>query len=404
MNVAEISTNVHYIGVNDRRTDLFESLWPLPYGVSYNSYLVAGPEKVAIIDGVEAAYALEQIGHIREILGDRKPDYLVINHMEPDHSGAIRILREVYPDITIVATRQALDMVKGYYGEEASTIAVKEGDSISLGEGATLRFVPIPMVHWPETMVSILEEEKILFSGDAFGCFGALNGGVTDEEMSTDHYFPEMLRYYSNIVGKYGAFVQKALKKLESVEIAAICPTHGPVWRGRIAEVVGLYDRLSRYEPLDNGVTIIYGSMYGNTARLAEEAARALTAAGVRDISIHDASRSGHSYIISDIFRHRGLIVAAPTYNDTLFPPVKTLLDAIATRGVKNREVLLFGSNTWAQRAVPVMEEILAKAGIEPIASPVVMKQSASADVIAAVRQSAAALAARLATFNQQLD
>lgn len=393
MNTARISDSVYYIGVNDRTTERFEALWPLPSGVSYNSYLVVGPEKVAVIDGVEAAHASELIDHIRTLLGARRPDYLIINHMEPDHSGAIRILRQAYPDMTIVGNRITAEMVKGFYGLDRNVMTVSDGDVLPLGDDISLGFHLTPMVHWPETMMTYLGRERVLFSGDAFGCFGALNGAVIDCDMNTDRYFPEMVRYYSNIVGKYGAHVQKAFAKIKGLDVDAICSTHGPVWRERKEEVLALYDRLSRYEPLDNGVTVVYGSMYGNTARMAEAAAAALAEAGVKDISVHDASHSDLSFIISDIFRHRGLIIAAPTYSATLFPPVAAVIDAIVTRGVKNRSVGLVGSFTWAQQSAKIMASRLAEAGIDTVVPPVTVKQSAGEDALSEIRSMAAALA-----------
>lgn len=395
MTGTDISEKVHYIGVNDRTTPKFEGLWPLPYGVSYNSYVVCGEDKIAIIDGVEASHAREQIGLIKARIGDRCPDYLVINHMEPDHSGAIAALRAEWPDLAIVGNAQTLSMVRGFYGVERHTITVKDGDTLDLG-GATLQFILTPMVHWPETMMTYMTEERTLFSGDAFGCFGALNGAVADTDMDTDRYMPEMVRYYSNIVGKYGAFVQRALKKLADVPVGTICSTHGPVWRQRAAEVVGLYDRMSRYEPLDNGATVVYGSMYGNTARMAEAAAQGLAEAGVRDISVVNASTTDLSFILADIFRHRGLVVASPTYSDGIFPPVGAVLEAIALRGVVGREVALLGSHTWAQQAVKTMGACMEKCGIVPVGDPVVAKQAPTPDILAACREAGAAVGARL--------
>ena len=220
MRTVRISDRVHYIGVNDRTTTKFEGMWPLPLGVSYNSYIVEGSEKTAIIDGVEASRAMQHIDAIKQILGDRRPDYLVINHMEPDHSGAVRMLRQAFPGIVIVGNAMTLAFNRGYYGIDSQTLQVKDGDTLPLGGDTTLRFHLTPMVHWPETMVTYLEEEQTLFSGDAFGCFGALNGAVVDTDMNTARYFPEMVRYYTNIVGKYGQFVQKALKKLEGLALA----------------------------------------------------------------------------------------------------------------------------------------------------------------------------------------
>lgn len=396
MKTERISERIHYVGVNDRTTHRFEGMWPLPMGVSYNSYLIEGSEKCAIVDGVEVSHSLQLVDHVNALLGGRKPDYLIINHMEPDHSGAIRILRNVYPDLVIVGNAQTLSMVKGFYGEESGTLAVKDGDILSLGPETTLQFALTPMVHWPETMMTYLREEQTLFSGDGFGCFGALNGAVIDNEMDTERYFPEMVRYYSNIVGKYGTFVQRALKKLAGIEISTICPTHGPVWRSEIAKVVGLYDTLSRYEPLDNGVTIVYGSMYGNTELMAETAADALADAGIKEISVLNASVTDLSYIIADIFRHRGLVIASPTYSNTLFPPITAVMEAISIRGIQNREILTIGSHTWAHQAVYEMGRHLTDAKLTTITDPVIVKQAPDSDTLAQIRAAATLLAQKL--------
>lgn len=399
MRAVKISDKIHYIGVNDRITHKFEGMWPLPYGVSYNSYIVKGEEKTAIIDGVEAGHALRQIDLIKGILGDRQPDYLIINHMEPDHSGAIRMLRQAFPNIKITGNAQTIGMVNGFYGIDGNTHIIKDGDVLKLGDKTTLHFALTPMVHWPETMVTYLEEEKTLFSGDAFGCFGALNGAVIDHDMETGRYFPEMIRYYSNIVGKYGAFVQKALKKLSGLALATVCPTHGPVWRDKITDVIELYDRLSRYEPLDNGVTIVYGSMYGNTELMAETAAEALAEAGVKNISVFNASQTDISYIIADIFRHRGLIVASPTYSDSLFPPVAAVMEAIALRGVKNRETIIFGSHTWSQKSIAIMSQHINACGMNCVSEPVSVKQAPTNLQLEQCREAAFELARKLAEY-----
>lgn len=396
MKTERISERIHHVGVNDRTTHRFEGMWPLPMGVSYNSYLIEGSEKCAIVDGVEVSHSLQLVDHINELLAGRKPDYLIINHMEPDHSGAIRILRNVYPDLVIVGNAQTLSMVKGFYGEEGGTLAVKDGDTLSLGPETTLQFALTPMVHWPETMMTYLHEEQTLFSGDGFGCFGALNGAVTDNEMDTERYFPEMVRYYSNIVGKYGTFVQRALKKLAGTELSTICPTHGPVWRSEIAKVVELYDTLSRYEPLDNGVTIVYGSMYGNTELMAETAADALADAGIKEISVLNASVTDLSYIIADIFRHRGLVIASPTYSNTLFPPITAVMEAISIRGIQNREILTIGSHTWAHQAVYEMGRHLTDAKLTTITDPIIVKQAPDSDALARIRTAATLLAQKL--------
>lgn len=396
MKTAKVSDKVYYIGVNDRTTQKFEGMWPLPNGVSYNSYLVVGEDKTAVIDGVEVSHALQQIDTIKSILGDREPDYLIINHMEPDHSSGIRLLRQAFPDIKIIGNQQTLGMVKGYYGVDDNAVALKDGETLTLGDSTHLRFIMTPMLHWPETMMTYLEEEKTMFSGDAFGCFGALNGAVIDKDMNTDRYFPEMLRYYSNIVGKYGAFVQKAFKKLEGVPVETICSTHGPVWREQIAKVLDLYDKLSRYEPLDNGVAIVYGSMYGNTERLAEAAAETLAECGVKEIEMLNASFTDLSYIIAAIFRHKGLILAAPTYSDTLFPPVSAVIESIIVRGIKNRQIALMGSHTWAHQATKVMSQRLDACGITCVTEPVVNKQGPDENDFAACRDMAKTLAETL--------
>lgn len=383
----QISENVYYIGVNDRTTARFEGLWPIPRGVSYNSYLVIGEEKTAIIDGVETSHALEQIDAIRRILGDCRPDYLVINHMEPDHSGSIAMLRNAFPGLTVVGNATTLSMVKGYYGIDCDTLAVKDGESLALGSGTTLGFYLTPMVHWPETMMTHAVEAKILFAGDAFGCFGALNGAVTDTEMDVEPYFPEMVRYYSNIVGKYGRFVKKAIEHVGALDFNTICSTHGPVWREHLGRVVDLYTAMAAYEPLDEGAVVIYGSMYGNTARMAEAVAQGLAQGGVRSIAMHDVSVSDTSYVIADIFRYRRIVLAAPTYSDGLFPPMASIIDAMAIRGISNRKVAIVGSYTWAPRALKAMTESLSGCNVEIVGDGLSVKQAPDAGSLDACRE-----------------
>ena len=302
----KITENIYYVGVNDRNKTLFEGLWPLPNGVSYNSYLI-DDEKVCLIDTVEVDFFTQFIEHIHEVIGDRKVDYLVINHMEPDHSGSIALIKKYYPEIQIVGNKKTFQMMEGFYGITEGTVEVKNGDSIALGK-QTLNFVLTPMVHWPETMVTLCG--TTLFSGDAFGCFGALNGGIIDAQINCDTYWLEMERYYSNIVGKYGTPVQNALKKLADVKLDYICATHGPVWHEYINKVIAIYDRLSKYET-EPGLVICYGTMYGNTERAAEVIARAASEAGVKNIVVYNVSKTHHSYIIRDVFRYKGLIVGA---------------------------------------------------------------------------------------------
>lgn len=381
MNISKITPHIDYVGINDRVTDRFEGLWPLPYGVSYNSYIVRD-EKTALIDTVEIGFVEDLLAHIRGIDPDMTIDYLVVNHMEPDHSGGIPVLLEAYPQLKLVGNKQTIGMLKGFYHIEDDDrfIEVKTGNTISLG-AVTLSFTLTPMVHWPETMMTYVEEEKVLFTGDAFGCFGALNGGVTDDEMVTDHFFGEMYRYYSNIVGKYGRFVQKAMQAVSGLKFEYVCSTHGPVWHSRISEVVDIYNRLSLYEPED-GVVIVYGSMYGNTATVAEALASRLCARGIRNIKIHNASKSNMSYIISDAFRYKGLIVGSATYSMRMFPEIERFMTAMETREVNNKVFAAFGSFTWAPAALPAILEAARRIGMEPVAT-LMMKQSADADTMA---------------------
>ena len=372
-----ITNNIHYVGVNDRSKSLFEGLWPLPNGVSYNSYLI-DDEKTCIIDTVEVDFFTQFIENIREVLGDRPVDYLVINHMEPDHSGSIALLRKYYPDMQIVGNKKTFQMMQGFFGISDQLLEVKNGDTLSLGSH-DLQFVLTPMVHWPETMMTLCG--TTLFSGDAFGCFGALNGGIIDEQINCDTFWLEMVRYYSNIVGKYGIPVQNALKKLDGVKLDYICSTHGPVWHEHIEKVVGLYDRMSRYET-EPGLVICYGTMYGNTERMAEHIARAASQAGLKNIVVYNVSKTHHSYILRDIFRYRGLIVGAPTYNTGLYHEMEVLLSKIAGKDIKGDHLFgWFGSHGWASKAVSKIAEWNEQhLHFQPVGEPVDMKQALTAE------------------------
>ena len=374
----EITNGIHYVGVNDRHKHIFEGLWPLPYGVSYNSYIIVD-EKIALVDTVEADFFTQYLDNIRSVIGDRPIDYIIVNHMEPDHSGSLALIKKYYPNAKIVGNKKTFGMMQGFYrvgnDTDGDTLEVKNGDTLQLGSH-TLAFTLVPMVHWPETMVTLDTTANVLFSGDAFGCFGALNGAYIDAEMNCDIYWDEMLRYYSNIVGKYGTPVQQALKKLAGVKIDYICSTHGPVWHEHIERVVGMYDRLSRYEGAD-GLVIAYASMYGNTERAAEVIARAASEAGVKNIIMHDVSRTHHSYIIADIFRYRALILGAPTYNNGLYPQMESLLSELAGRDMKNRLLGWFGSFSWAGKAMKTIGEWNeTRLHFEPVGTPVEIKQS----------------------------
>lgn len=369
----KITDNIFYVGANDRTTHLFERLWSLRRGVSYNSYVVVD-EKIAVVDTVEASCAPGYLCSIEKATAGRPVDYLVVNHMEPDHSGSIAALRQRYPDMKIIGNAKTLQMIAGYYGITDNLLEVTDGYTLSLGS-ESLTFYLVPMVHWPETMVTYGNEAKILFSGDAFGCFGALDGGVTDEELCFEDYYDEMVRYYACIVGKYGAPVQKALQKLGSLPMDIVASTHGPVWKRRIADVIKVYDRLSRYEA-ERGIVVAYGSMYGNTAGLCEEIACSLRAKGVDKIKIYDLSSADMSEVLRDVFLYRGLVVASPTYNNELFPPVRELLTKIAERTVKGRLFGFAGSYTWASAALKRCAEMAEKNGWEVIPCTIEQKQS----------------------------
>lgn len=369
----KLTDNIYYIGVNDRTTALFEGLWPLPAGVSYNSYLI-DDEKTAVIDCVGPEFFEEHLANMRSVLGNRTVDYIVVNHMEPDHSGALALFRQFYPQARIVGNKKTISMLEGYYGiDGADCIAVADGTTLELGRH-TLSFHLVPMVHWPETMVTYDSTSGTLFSGDAFGCFGALNGTVLDTETDIEPYFPEMRRYYSNIVGKYATPVQNALKKLAAINIKMICPTHGPVWTEAAGRVIAEYDRMSRYEA-EEGAVVVYASMYGNTRQMAEEVAHGLSEAGIRKIVVHDAARTPLSFILSDIFTYKGLAIGATTYNGDVNPAVKAVLEAVKLREVKHRAMAAFGSFTWAGKAAKTISDFADNMGYTQPAHAVEMKQ-----------------------------
>ncbi|MDD6210818.1 MAG: FprA family A-type flavoprotein [Bacteroidales bacterium] len=373
----KVEDKIYYVGVNDREKHLFENLWPLPHGVSYNSYLILD-DKTALVDTVDICYSDRFLQQVEILLDGRKLDYLIINHMEPDHSGSIRLLKQKYPDVILVGTPKAFDMINGFFGAAIADnkMEVKDGHKLSLGEHQ-LTFYTAPMVHWPEVMFTYDETVKLLFSADAFGTFGTIDGGVTDEQIDTELHMQEMYRYYSNIVGKYGNPVQKALSKLASIEVKTICSTHGPIWKKRMEEAVSIYDRLSRYEA-EEGVVIAYGSMYGNTEQMAEAIAEGCVAGGIHKVILHSVSKSHQSYILSDIFRYKGLILGSPTYSNVLYPGVESLLSKIVVREIRNRYLGLFGSFTWAGAAARHLQTFSENSKMELISNALEIKQSLS--------------------------
>lgn len=374
----EILQDIYYVGVNDRKTNLFESLWTIPMGVSYNAYII-NDEKNALIDTVENEYSDLFLEKIIDVLGDKPLDYLVVNHLEPDHSGSILKIVAKYPSIKIIGNAKTIPMLQSFYGNIAETLKIDDGGELNLGKHI-IKFYLIPMVHWPETMATFDTTTGAIFSGDALGCFGALNGGVTDNELVTEPYFNEMIRYYSAIVGKYGAMVQKALQKLSTLNIKAICSTHGPVWINEIPKVIKYYDKLSKYEA-ENGVTIVYGSMYGHTAATAEKIATAIAAKGVKNIDIYDLARVDKSFALASVFKYNTVIVGSPAYNSEVFPPVREFLAMIKERGVKNRFFASFGDYSWAKAAFKKFDDFATEMNFTNLQNAIYQKSNEQADV-----------------------
>ncbi len=368
-NTVKVTDKIYWLGVNDRRTHLFENMWPIPNGVSYNSYLIVD-EKIALVDTLEYGSSDDYLDKIEEIIDGKPIDYLIINHMEPDHSGAIKTIVEKYPNIKLVGNLKTFKILDSYFGYKDNQYMVEDGDGLDLGHH-TLKFVMTPWVHWPETMMTYDLTEKVLFSGDAFGSWGTLDGGIFDDEIEFEDYYEEdMRRYYSNIVGKYSNMVQKAFKKLDGVDVKYICSTHGPIWRSDVNKVLGLYDKWSKYEAED-GVVIIYGSMYGNTAKIADCIARKLSEQGIKKIRVHDASKTHLSYLINEIWRYKGVILGSCAYNSGMLPTMENLTRTLEHMGVKNRFLGLFGSYSWNGGGVKSLFKFQENMELELVADPI---------------------------------
>lgn len=346
-----ITEDIRYIGVNDHDIDLFEGQYQVPNGISYNSYVIMD-EKIAIMDTVDKRKQTEFLENLETALAGRTPDYLVISHMEPDHASSIQAVVERYPEITLVGNAKTFPMLKLYFDLDTSrALTVKEGDTLKLGRHE-LTFVMAPMVHWPEVMVSYEDSEKILFSADAFGTFGALNGNLFNDEVDFEKdWIDDARRYFTNIVGKYGIQVQALLKKAAGLDIQMICPLHGPVWRNNLNYFIEKHDKWSKYEPEDQAVAIIYGSIYGNTEQAADALAAKLGAKGVKNIAVYDASKTDVSELIAEIFRVSHVVIACPTYNGGIYPPIENLLAHMKALAVQNRTVAVMDNGTWAATA-----------------------------------------------------
>lgn len=347
--IRKVTEDILWVGCNDRRITLFENLFPVPKGVSYNSYLILD-EKVTLMDTVDASATEQFFENLEAGLAGRSIDYLVVHHMEPDHAANIKLLLEKYPEIQVVASAKALQMIGQFFDLDLSgrSMEVKEGDTLSTGSH-TFHFVAAPMVHWPEVLVSYDEKEKILFSADAFGTFGALNGTIFNDEVDFEReYLADARRYYANIVGKYGMQVQGLLKKAAGLDIQMICPLHGPIWRTDLSWFIDKYDKWSRYEPEEKAVVVLYGSIYGHTEQAVNALACALAEKGARNIAVYDVSRTHVSDLIGEIFRASHLVIACPTYNGGIYPPMENLLTDMKALSVQKRTVALMENGTWA--------------------------------------------------------
>ncbi|WP_394919557.1 FprA family A-type flavoprotein [uncultured Robinsoniella sp.] len=356
----KVTDNIYWVGGNDRRLALFENLFPIPRGVSYNSYLIMD-EKTTLMDTVDFSISRQFIENVQYVLNGRNLDYLVINHMEPDHCANIEVLVRLYPEMKLVGNAKTVQMIKQFYEMdlEGKVIEVKEKEELSLGVH-TLQFFMAPMVHWPEVMVAYEKSEKVLFSADGFGTFGALNGNIFNDEMNFDRdWLDDARRYYTNIVGKYGVQVQALLKKAATLDIEMICPLHGPVWRSDLGYFIDKYDKWSRYEPEDNSVVIVYGSMYGNTENAANVLAMSLADAGVKNIAVYDASVTHVSHLIAEAFRCSHIVVATPTYNGGIYPAMESFLLDMKALGLRNRKVGILDNGTWAPTASKQVKKIL---------------------------------------------
>ena len=356
-----VAPDIRYVGSSDRRLALFESAFPIPRGVSYNSYLVMD-EKTVLLDTVDRSVSQVFFENLEYVLAGRPLDYLIVNHMEPDHAATIADLRLRHPETVIVATQKALDMIGQFFTAEtaAPSRAVKEGDILETGKHV-FTFVTAPMVHWPEVMVTFDKTAGVLFSADAFGTFGALSGNIFADEVNFERdWLDDARRYYTNIVGKYGVQVQNLLKKASGLDISMICPLHGPIWRENLSWFIGKYATWSSYAPEDKAVMIAYASVYGDTENAANILATELAERNVRNIAMYDVSVTHPSVIVSEAFRCSHLVFAATTYNMGIFVNMETALADIKAHNLQNRTVAVIENGSWAPASGRLMREIFA--------------------------------------------
>lgn len=352
MSHIQLSENIFYVGVNDRRTELFENHMELPNGVSYNSYLIVD-DKVVLIDPVEAGFFDEYLQKVKLILDGRKVDYLIVNHAEPDHSGVIAAIIREYPEVQVVGNAKTFAPLEAFYGPIDNKLIVADGETLNIGQH-TFQFFMVPMVHWPESMVTYEQSTKIVFSNDAFGGFGALNGGIFDDETDIRFYEDDMRRYYANIVGKVAGPTLKAIQKLGGLEIKMIAPSHGLVWRSNLQWVLDKYIQWSSHQS-EEGIVIVYGSMYGNTARMADIIARGAAEAGIKNIRVYDVAKTEVSFIMSDIWKYKSVIIGACAHYGSMFPNMTLLVHELNEFKPKNKIYGIFGGMSWGGGGVKTL-------------------------------------------------
>ncbi len=378
-NIQPISQDLIYVGVSDRRTALFENVYPIPRGVSYNSYVLLD-EKTALFDTTDASVASQFFENVQAALAGRRLDYVVVHHMEPDHAATLMDLMLRYPEAMVVTTAKAAQMMEQFFGSKPAQLqAVKEGDTLSLGRH-NLVFTMAPMVHWPEVMMTYDTTDKVLFSADAFGTFGALSGNIFADEVNFEgEWLNDARRYFVNIVGKYGQPVQVVLKKAAALDIQMICPLHGPVWRSNLEWFIGKHDVWSRYEPEEKGVVIIYGSIYGHTEAAAMRMGTLLAQRGVKNIKAYDASRTHTSKLVAECWRASHIVLACSTYSNGIFTPVEELLHDLKAHAFQNRTWALIENGTWAPQSGKLMRaELEQMKDISIIGDTVSLKSAAA--------------------------
>lgn len=351
-NVKKVNEDLYWIGASDRRLALFENIYPIPRGVSYNSYVILD-EQTVLLDTVDKSVSGQFFENLEHVLGNRPLDYMIVNHMEPDHCAIVEEVVRRFPEVKVVGNAKTFNMMKQFFtfDVDAHAVVIKEGDTISTGKH-TLAFAMIPMVHWPEAMVTYDAYDKVLFSADAFGTFGALNGNVFADEVNfKEEWLDDARRYLVNIVGKYGGPVQTTLKKAAGLDISIICPLHGPIWRSNLGYILDKYNTWSSYEPEEKAVMIAYASMYGNTENLANILAAKLAEAGIHNIAVYDVSNTHVSALISEAFRCSHIVLAAPTYNGNVYPVMENFLNDMKALAVQKRTVAILDNGTWAATA-----------------------------------------------------